>query len=249
MGRSRARPTDEVVAWLVAGDLAVELQARRDLLDEDVTELTSHVDGGINPADSVAVSDVCMDGMFLAYACYFGDGTLVLDSMIDFVLREEMPGGGFNCRTNRSGARTASVHTTTSVIDGFTAYLRSGRLYRDRDVRDSISAATEVLLSRHLYQRRSDGQPIRAEITRLHHPARWHFDVLRGLDLLRTAGTLYDPRLDDALEVLRRRRRADGRWAAAAQYPGQTHVTYPRAGAPNRWVTLRALRTLRHVEQ
>ncbi|MDO9589833.1 MAG: hypothetical protein Q7J04_01660, partial [Microcella sp.] len=97
-----------------------------------------------------------------------------------------------------------------------------------------------------LYQHRSDREPIRAEFTRLHHPARWHFDVLRGLDVLRAAQQPWDERLDDALRIVASRRRTDGRWSAASQYPGQSHVSYPRAGAPHQWVTLRALRVLRH---
>lgn len=140
------------------------------------------------------------------------------------------------------------MHTTTSVIDGLSELVRCRYAYRSGDVRRAIDTAAEVLLERNLYQRRSDGAPIRPEMARLHHPARWRFDVLRGLDVLRSAGIAYDERLDAALAVLRSRRRADGRWSAAAQYPGATHVDYPRPGDPDRWVTLRALRSLRHSD-
>lgn len=157
-----------------------------------------------------------------------------------------MHDGGFNCRANRSGASVASVHSTTSVIEGLAEYAQRGYSYRRDDANRAVSEATEALLSRRLYQHRSDREPIRAEFTRLHHPARWHFDVLRGLDVLRAAQQPWDERLGDALKVVASRRRADDRWSAAAQYPGQSHVSYPRAGAPNRWVTLRALRVLRH---
>lgn len=205
-------------------------------------------DGGFNPADSVKVSDVCMNGMFLAFSCYFGAEETALQSVVDFVLGQQLLAGGFNCRSNRSGARIASVHSTTSVIDGFAEYVRRGYSYRADDVRFAIDESTAVLLDRHLYQRRSDGKPIRTEFTRFHEPARWHFDVLRGLDVLRGADVAYDSRLADPLDLVRRRCRADGRWVGAAQYPGRTHVSYPRAGTPNRWVTLRALRVLRHYE-
>lgn len=205
-------------------------------------------DGGFNPADSVKNSDVCMNGMFLAYSCYFGAESGAVASVVDFVLGQQLPDGGFNCRANRSGARVSSVHSTTSVIDGFAEFLRRGYGYRADDVRCAIGEAATVLLDRHLYRRRSDGEPIRAEFTRFHEPARWHFDVLRGLDVLRGAGIAYDSRLADALDLVRKRRRPDGRWVGAAHYPGRTHVSYPRAGTPNRWVTLRSLRVLRHFE-
>lgn len=200
----------------------------------------------IQPAHSVKQSDVCMNGMFLAFSCYFAADAHALHSVMDFVLEQELPGGGFNCRFNRSGAVTASVHSTTSVIDGFAEYLRRGYSYRADAVRRAIESGVAVMLDRRLYQRHADGQPIREEFTRFHDPPRWHFDVLRGLDVLRSAGIGYDPRLADALGIVRDRQRADGRWVGAAQYPGRTHVTYPRAGTPSRWVTVRALRVLRH---
>lgn len=201
-------------------------------------------DGGFNPTDSVKESDVCMNGMFLAFGCYFHADAAGLESIVDFVLRQRLDDGGFNCRANRSGARVSSVHSTTSVIDGFSEYLRSGYSYRAHEVREGVDAAISALLARHLYQRRSSGEPIRVEFTRLHHPARWHFDVLRGLDVLRSAGSAYDDRLDAAVGAVLRRRLSDGRWSAAAQYPGQVHIAYPRAGEPNRWITLGALRVL-----
>lgn len=303
----RGHLDDEIVAWLLSGDLAVQFQTWRDLLGSERPELQQRIasegdaaailaahsspgwgrgfyepkwtcphyallelrdlavardhpvcvgevalaiarhkgdDGGFNPADSVKKSDVCMNGMFLAFGCHFGAEAAGLRSIVDFVLGQRMDDGGFNCHANRSGAVISSVHSTTSVIDGLAEYLTRGYTYRATDVRDAIGAAASSLLGRHLYQRRSTGEPIRAEFTRLHQPARWHFDVLRGLDVLRRAGTAYDGRLDAAVEILLRRRRSDGRWAAAAQYPGQVHLSYPRAGQPDRWITLRALRVL-----
>lgn len=203
-------------------------------------------DGGVNPIGGVQRADVCINGMFLAYACYFGADPRELESVVDFILGQQLGDGGFNCHSNRSGARISSVHTTASVIDGFAEYLGTGYTRRAAEVTAAVAAASEALLDRRLYQRHGDGQPIRAELVRLHHPARWHFDVLRGLEVLRAAGASWEPRLSDALRVVDSRRRADGRWAAAAQYPGETHLAYSRAGAPNRWVTLRALRVLGH---
>lgn len=302
----------EVLDWLLAGDSAVQFQARRDLLGDERPDLQRRIphdgdaaailaaqrgdghwgegsyqpkwtcthysllelrdlavpsgypscvravsllvgekgaDGGVNPSRSVKVADVCINGHSLAYASHFGVSTVEVASVVDFVLGQELPDGGFNCRSNRSGARNSSVHTTASVIDGFAEYLRRGHTHRADEVRGAMRRAADALLARRLYQRRSDGEPIRAEFTRLHHPARWYFDVLRGLEVLRAAGVAGDSRCAEALGVLGRRRLPDGRWAATSQYPGRTHVAYPPAGTPNRWVTLRALRVLRHFHR
>jgi hypothetical protein len=204
-------------------------------------------DGGVNPSGSVTHSDVCINGMFLGVAAYFGASTSELRSVVEFILGEQLGDGGFNCRSNRSGCRVSSVHTTTSVIDGLTEYLKAGHALRADDVRGAVGAATECLLARRLYQTKATGAPIHPEVVKLHHPARWRFDVLRGLEVVTAAGVVHDERLRPAVKVLRERRRGDGRWAANAGYPGSTHVTYARAGGPNPWVTLRALRVMRAV--
>lgn len=69
--------------------------------------------------------------------------------------------------------------------------------------------------------------------------------MLRALDALRAAGIVFDDRSTPALDIVAARRRTDGRWAANRGYTGETHVEYPRAGQPNRWVTLKAVRVLR----
>jgi hypothetical protein len=86
---------------------------------------------------------------------------------------------------------------------------------------------------------------VSAELTRLHFPTQWHHDVLRALDHFRAAGAPRDPRLEDAVAVLERRRRRDGRWALARPYPGAVHFVLEATGAPSRMKTLRALRVLR----
>lgn len=203
-------------------------------------------DGGVNPSGSVRHADVCVNGMFLAIAAYFGANLDDLASIVDFILSQRLDDGGYNCRSNRSSrCRVASVHTTASVIDGFTEYLSAGHPYRAEEIRRARAAACECLLARRLYQVKGSGAPIHPEVVKLHHPARWHFDVLRGLEVVTGAGVSDDDRLLPALGEVLRRRRDDGRWAANAGYPGETHVTYARAGQPNPWVTLRASRVLR----
>lgn len=202
-------------------------------------------DGGLNPSRTIGQSDVCVNGMALNYLSYFGAPTGDLASIVDFILSQHMLDGGFNCRSNRSGATHSSVHTTVSVIEGVTRYLRDGHGYRADELVAASAGSVEFLLRHRLYRSEHTGEPMDPEFERLHHPPRWHFDVLRGLDAMRDAGVAYDPRMDDALEVLRRRRRDDGRWAASRAYPGVTHLPPVRARQPHPWVTLGALRVLR----
>ncbi len=210
-------------------------------------------DGGLDPTRALRRSDVCVNGMALGYAAYFGAPTEALASIVDFVLDQQLPadaagahGGGFNCRLNRarSGVRHPSAHSTVCVLEGLTEYLRQGHDHRADEAAAARELAVGFFLHHWVYRSRTTGAPMHEEFTRLHHPARWHFDVLRGLDALRDAGVAPDERLADAIELLRSRRRSDGRWAVGRAYPGLTQVPVTRAGQPDRWVTLRALRVL-----
>ncbi|MXP22295.1 hypothetical protein GIY30_13180 [Gordonia sp. HNM0687] len=202
-------------------------------------------DGGVDPRPTTRHSDVCVNGMALNYLSWFGSDADQLASIVDVILAEQMPDGGFNCRTSRTGATHSSVHTSTSVIEGITAYEQAGYSHRRAELRDARTSAVEFLLRHRLFRSERTGKPIRPDFTRLHYPARWYFDVLRGLDALRAAGIDYDERMRDACSVLEKRRRSDGRWVAQRGYPGKTHLTYPPPGEPNPWVTLIALRVLR----
>ena len=201
-------------------------------------------DGGLNPSPGVTGSDACINGMALNYAAYFGADESQLSSIIDFLLEQQLGDGGFNCRLNRSGAHHSSVHTTLSVFEGINQYRRGDYLHRVAELEDVQQGAVEFLLRHRLYRSERSHKPINDDFTRFHHPARWHFDVLRCLDAFADAGVRYDPRMDDALGILHRRRSADGRWMATRAYPGATHLPVPRAGQPSRWVTLIAMRVL-----
>lgn len=87
-------------------------------------------DGGIKLGPSSSIhSDICVNGMFLNYASYFNTSENELHSLVDCILNEIMPDGGFNCRTTRSGAKHSSLHTTISVLEGLTEFQKAGHKY------------------------------------------------------------------------------------------------------------------------
>jgi hypothetical protein len=82
-------------------------------------------------------------------------------------------------------------------------------------------------------------------MTRSSFPPQWHYDVLRGLDYLQAAKAPKDRRLAEAIELVKKRRTADGRWRLENVHRGRYHFVMEQAGQPSRWNTLRALRVLR----
>jgi len=86
--------------------------------------------------------------------------------------------------------------------------------------------------------------------TRFAFPTWWHYDVLRGLEYLRSANVTPDERVADAIEVVASKRDANGRWPFETQHPGPMPVeTNEGECRPSRWNTLRSLRVLRWYER
>lgn len=213
----------------------------------DIATAHRGADGGINPPVSGATNraDVCINGMFLNYASYFGQDQQLLCSVVDFLLGQQMPDGGFNCRKNRSGARHSSLHSTISVLEGITEYVLQGYGYRTDELGRVAAGAREFILQHRLYKSDRTGAVIHPELLKLSVPPRWKYNILRALDHFRTAGVAWDERMRDAIDALLAKRRPDGRWTAQSAPPGQTHVVMEPARAPSRWNTLRAVCVLR----
>jgi hypothetical protein len=77
-------------------------------------------------------------------------------------------------------------------------------------------------------------------------PTWWHYDILRGLEYLRSAGAERDSRLAEAVELVAAKRDSNGRWLLETLHPGVMPVdTDAGEGQPSRWNTLRALRVLK----
>jgi hypothetical protein len=203
------------------------------------------VDGGINPGKTIQESDVCVNGMFMNYACYFGVAEESIRSVVDFILEQPMADGGFNCRKNRGGARHGSMHSTLSLLEGMFEYRRRGYRYRLQEMDAAAGRAREFLLRHRLFLSDRTGEIIRGDFLRLSFPGRWRYDILRALDHFQDAGIGWDERLGPALDVLGRKRRSDGRWPLGGRIPGANHFDMERPGRPSRWNTLRALRVLK----
>ena len=76
-------------------------------------------------------------------------------------------------------------------------------------------------------------------------PSYRHYHVLRALVHFRGTGGDPDPRLADAIEVVRSKRQPDGRWLLERRFPGRTFVELEDGvDAPSRWITLCARRVL-----
>jgi len=192
----------------------------------------------------------CINGQVAAVGAYFGQD---VRGIVDRLLGEQLPDGGWNCDAP-NGSTRSSFNTTICVLEALLEYERAGN--GTPVVTEARLRGQEYLLERRLFRRRSTGQVIErdrkggAAWTRFAFPTWWHYDVLRGLDYLRSAGVPPDERAAEAIELVASKRDGDGRWLLETRYPGVMPVeTDEGEGRPSRWNTLRALRVLRWYDR
>ena len=204
-------------------------------------------DGGIRLGPSTSQhSEVCINGMFLNYASYFKTPEKKLHSIIDSILNEILPDGGFNCRTTRSGATHSSLHSTISVLEGFNEFHKVGYSYRKEEILSAQKSSIEFILQHHLFLSDRTGEIINNDFLKLTYPNRWKYDILRAMDFFQYAGIGWDNRMQAAIDVLKTKRNKEGSWNMQAAHPGQVHVSMEKAGKPSRWNTLKVLRVMKH---
>lgn len=72
-------------------------------------------------------------------------------------------------------------------------------------------------------------------------------DLLQIVEALVALGFGHDPRLANALALVREKQDAQGRWLLEYDYAGKTWVELEAKKQPSKWVTLRALRVLKNT--
>ena len=134
-------------------------------------------------------------------------------------------------------------------MEGIAEYLANGYIYRAAELEAVVSQAEEFMLRHRLFRSDRTGEIIHPRFLMLSYPSHWFYDILRALDYFRSVSAAYDPRMQDALDVLIQERHKDGTWPLQAKHPGQTHFDMEKPGQPSRWNTLRALRVLAHFAE
>jgi hypothetical protein len=181
----------------------------------------------------------CINGTTIETGAYFGAR---VESIVERVLAERLDDGGWNCEVEYGSVRS-SFDTTINVLDGLLEFERATG--ESAGVRTARRGGEEYLLERALLRRKSTGEVVRPAYLDFAFPYYWHYDVLRALDYFRKSGANPDPRMAEAVEVIKSKRQPDGRWLLDRIHPGQVHFDLEGGvGTPSRWNTLRALRVL-----
>jgi len=166
--------------------------------------------------------------------------------IVDWFLDHQLPESGWNCEWVEGSTRS-SFHSTLNSLKGLLANeVATGGTDATRAAR---RAGEEYLLRRGLFRRLSTGEPVAPWVNRFGYPFRWCYTVLNAAEYFRRAtmldGAKPDPRMAEAIELIRAARQPDGSWPQAHRYPGRVwfEVDAPM-GQPSKWLTLFGTRVL-----
>lgn len=187
--------------------------------------------------------DCCINAFTLANGTWLGAD---VSSLPQWFVDHQMDEGGWNCEWVEGSTR-ASVYSTLSSIDGILWYEKATG--GTPELTAARRKAQEYLLERRILYKVTTGEPVRPGVELLAYPQRSKYNVLHAVNYFRDAslydGVEPDPRLAEAVEVIRRQRQPDGTWLQGYRYPGRVWFEQDvPVGEPSKWVTFLALRAL-----
>ena len=187
--------------------------------------------------------DCCINAWTVANGLWLGAD---ITGIVDWFLEHRLSDGGWNCEWVEGSTRS-SFHSTLNSLKGLLAYdAATGGTDATHAARRS---GEEYLLQRGLFRRLSTGEPVAPWVDRFAYPFRWFYNVLNAAEYFRQVslldGVRPDPRIADAIELIRAARQPDGTWLQARRHPGRVwfEVDVP-VGEPSRWLTLFGTRVL-----
>lgn len=188
--------------------------------------------------------DVCINSFTLATGAWLGVDVSTLAAWFPANLLDD---GGWNCEASDGATSVrSSFHSTLNALKGILEY---ERYTGDSGLRDARRSGEEYLLSRRLMYRASTGELVGDFVSEFVYPNRHRYSALAALDYFRAAaladGTAPDPRLAEAIDLVRSKRQPDGTWLQGAPLAGRTWFELDAGeGQPSRWLTLIGTRVL-----
>jgi hypothetical protein len=117
-------------------------------------------------------------------------------------------------------------------------------------IQAAIEASIDFLLS---YDVARSDYPYKERISsswfKFGYPLGYATDVLLNLETLAEAGCGGDARLEEAIELVLSRQDEEGRWTMEYSLNGKMWADVEKKGQPSKWVTLRAVRALKMIEE
>ncbi|MFQ6001941.1 MAG: hypothetical protein ACE5LG_09795 [Anaerolineae bacterium] len=185
----------------------------------------------------------CYSGNTIRYLCHFGRGEnaevrRALDRLLELIKKD----GAWTCPHN-DGA--TCIWGLIKVLRGLAALPPS---LRSKGTEETIKKGAETLLEFDYLGQPKEGLTENGWETdwlKFGFPSFYESDLLEALDTLTDLGYGEDLRLRRLLDPVLSKQDELGRWRLENSFNGRMQMDIEVKGEPSRWITLRALRTLK----
>ncbi len=98
------------------------------------------------------------------------------------------------------------------MLEAFHDYEIYGYKYRLAEIKEKIPIAEESIFKKKLFRSVNTGEVIHPTMLMLSYPCRWKYDILRCMDYFRSVRKTYDSRMEEAINVIVEKKRANNHW-------------------------------------
>ncbi|OZE80485.1 squalene cyclase [Rhodococcus sp. 15-649-2-2] len=187
--------------------------------------------------------DCCINAWTVANGVWLGAD---VEGIAQWFLEHQLPDGGWNCEWVEGSTRS-SFHSTLNSLKGLLEY--DTALGGTDETRAARRAGEKYLLTRKLLYTLSTAEKVGPWVDQFFYPSRWTYNALSAADYFRQAslldGTAPDPRMEEAIGIIRAARQNDGTWLQGHPHPGEAwFATDVPEGERSKWLTLIGTRVL-----
>ena len=168
---------------------------------------------------------------------------------LEWLMKIQNDDGGWLCPYWKAHVRDrhGCFYGTICPLEAFSEVPRENLT---KKMKQTIENGAEFLLMHRLFKAdHHNYKIIKHSWLKLGFPYFYGYNILRGLDILTKLGYVEDERLNDAKEVLLRKRRPDGKWILESSPTGRMQTNIEVVGRPSKWITLISLRVLKRLNK
>jgi hypothetical protein len=208
-------------------------------------------DGRFSAHKTAGGAVACLNGNLLRALLHFRIEDPRLEQSIE-ALAEMVAQDSFHCRYNARKPTPARMRDglpcAWGAIKALAAFAEVPEQHRSPAVQAAIEQGRAFLLGSDLATGRYPTATRPSPLWRTFgFPLGFTSDLLEALEVLGRLGAEPAPQLAAALQVVRRKQDASGRWVLEYT-PKNTWTDFGQIGEPNKWLTLRALLALKNLK-
>jgi hypothetical protein len=188
--------------------------------------------------------DMCVVAMMMRMLAYSDPSHGKIEEMLTYILKHQLPDGGWNCSWERDKTLKSSLHTTLSVLEAMQMLVDKG--YQKQNLLDKIQEGVSFIYKKRFFRKETNNEVIYPDFQSHHYPPRWKYDYFRAMFFLAKAHYPYNQHMDEPLSMIKHEMN-QGYLTPGKKYTGKFHFTLE--SKKSRFNTLRAMIILNEYDQ